>query len=66
MTFEHHRVTLNVENCTCGEDHDSLHHIIEATIIAFRLGVFDEKDDPVAAAAREAEKLAHLVGWTQK
>lgn len=55
---------LNTPNCTCGEDHNQLPHIVFA---AFRLadyGLLGDHPTPDRIAV-EVERIAKEVGWQQ-
>jgi hypothetical protein len=59
------RKTYNRPDCHCGEDHDSIKHIVHATLVALRMGVFAAAPDPEQAASAAAEKAAADVGWVK-
>lgn len=53
--------TYNVPDCTCGQDHDGLNHIVRALLIMAAI----KPEVTIADLGREFEQAAVKVGWVK-
>ncbi|AEV52023.1 hypothetical protein [Rhodococcus phage REQ1] len=53
--------TFNVENCTCGEDHDGIEHLVKGTLLAYDIGAIQTADQ----LTRMFERVASETGWVK-